>query len=174
MQILTTDFGPHPHDKWALCTARELVPLAGVKDAARQIAAQRLQADMAEALEPHHQGVQTSERDGLKANGDAHFDNEYDPTAHAAAALDAVLAVSKGTLWEDHFAAPGVPQVVLSVLARHFHTSSSIERMWHADRNQGSAVAQAFKARHHGHETATHDEDGELLTPATTAAERAA
>lgn len=149
MQILATDFGPHPHDKWALATARMLVPLEGVKDADRQIAAMRLQIAVADALSPHHEGVQTVERDGLEANGDDHFADEFDPANHVPAAIAAVVKASKSTLWEAHFADPEVQKIVGDVIGSHFLTASNIEREWHGRRNPDSVAAAAFIERHH-------------------------
>ena len=149
MQILTTDGGPHPADKWATATAEMLVPLDKLTDGHRRNAAKRLQADIADALEPHHQGVHDAERAGIAAAGFDHFGTDFDHTAHTPPAVAAVIAASVGTPWEGHFADPTVQAIVAQVISTHFNTSADIERQWHADRNPDHEVAIAYKAARH-------------------------
>lgn len=158
MQILATDGGPHPADKWAVATARELVPTESVSDGTRLIKALKLQAAVAEALEPHHQGVHDAERTGLKANGSSHLLTDFDAGVHTPDALEAILAASSGTPWEGHFADPEVQTAVVGVLSNHFNTSASIERQWHCDRNPTDPIAVAFKAQHHNETVVPTDE----------------
>jgi hypothetical protein len=150
MQILVTDGGPHPSQKWALASARQIVPLAAVTDPERMTAAMRLQADVAEILDGHHSSVQDAERAGLSERGDDHFAHHFAADSYVEDAIAEIQAAAVGTPWEAHYADPTVQAVIAEVLEGHFRSSSHVERMWHADRNPESTVAQAFKARHHG------------------------
>ena len=147
--VLATDGGPHPADKWASATAEMLVPLDAITDGHRRNAAKRLQADIADALEPHHKGVHDAEKAGIKANGFDHFDTDFDHTNHTPDALATVIACAKGTLWEDHFAKPEVQAVAAEVIASHFNSGADIERQWHADRSPEHPVAIAYKTARH-------------------------
>lgn len=158
MQILSTDFGPHSHTKWAVATAEMILPLDKVEDPERKIKAFRLLAAIADALEPHHEGVQIEHRASIADDAHAHFETDYDPTAHASNALTSVIEAAQGTPWADHFADRQVQAQIMQIVASHFATSHHIEKSWHADRNPDFEPGQAFKALHHTETVVPNDE----------------
>ena len=148
MQILSTDNGPHSAEKWAMATARELVPTNLVTDGERLIQALKLQLGVAEALVVHHAAVHTKERAGLAASGGEHLLAPFEPAPHTSPALAAVQAAAEGTPWEAHWALSSVLEAAWGVLESHFSTSAHVERSWHADRNPSDPHCAAFRAQH--------------------------
>ena len=163
MIILSTDGGPHTADKWAAATAEMLVPLGAIDDGARRTAAMRLQADVADALMPHHQGVADAEANGLAENGSDHLLTDFDSDDYVPDALAAVIKAAKGTLWEAHFSESAVQEQIALVLASHFNTGADVARQWHADANPDCPIAAAYKAERHS-ETVIPDD--EAIAPA--------
>lgn len=155
-KIMITNGGPHPSDKWAETTAEQIVDLIQIDpdsdspDAkAARLAKPRLKLDIAEALDPHHAGVQAHERGKLEEHGLDRLSHPLVPEAkHIEDALAAVLAKTKGTPFEAHFADAKVQEVLRHTIGGHFVTSQDIERSTHADKNSDHEHARAYhKAR---------------------------
>ena len=149
MQILATDHGTHPADKWAIATANQIVPTDGVTDGKRIIAALKLRAAVAETLMDSHQTLQDGEKSALNADtSGAHLSTVFDASDYGPDALTAIVALSVGSLWEDHFADPAVQAEITNVLTNHFNTHAHVERQHWADTSTCDA-AVAFRALHH-------------------------
>lgn len=147
-RILLTDHGPHLPEKWATTTAEVIFDIDPKMDGPRLIQAQKLQLAIVEALIPHHVLVQYDEKNKLATDSN-HIAQTHNADDYLDKALDAVVAVSKGTPWEAHFANSTVQTVVKNELAHHFMTSQHIERLWYADRNPSNEVAQNYKSQFH-------------------------
>lgn len=140
VRIMITDGGPHPADFWAQVTAEHIAPIKEDMTGARHAAALRLQAKIAEALEPHHARVQENEK-AKCTNDAAHHLLAVEPEVHAGAdanlAIADIVAAAAGTEWEAHFKDAAVQAEIREEVKRHFATAQHIERSWHADRLAG-------------------------------------
>lgn len=143
--ILVTNGGPHPADKWAAQTAAQIIQIGADASGEQAIAARKFELVILDILEDHHGKVQTHERGKITEHGTARFAHPLDSAEHVDAPFQAIVAASKGTLFESHFAKPEVQAHIRNVLASHFATSMDIERSWFAD--DGSA-ADAHRAKH--------------------------
>lgn len=141
--VLTTDYGPHPAEKWAVTTAETIFQITPAVVGDRLLAAKRVQMTIAEALVSHHDKVQKVEHDGLTKNGDDHLAVDGDANTEADAALVDVLAAVKGSPWEDHFARVDTQAAAHAVLVNHFETAKHIHRSWYANPNRDAASWRA-------------------------------
>jgi hypothetical protein len=146
--IMITDGGPHSFEKWASETVGQIIQIG--KDASGKDAmeARKLELKLLDLLEGHHKVVQESERDKLTNTvGHERLNHPLDPNEHDLDAKVAeIVEVSKGSVYESHFAKPEIQEYIKSVLASHFSTSMHIERNWHADRNPDNEHAKLFKS----------------------------
>ena len=147
-RIMISNGGPHPASAWAQVTAQHIAPVAADMAGDRYVAAMKLQLAITEALQPHHETVQSAERGKLAADP-AHLLTDLDPSQHADAALAAVVACAKGTPWEAHFAKADVQAVIRHELGVHFASAQHIERSWHVDRTPNHPHADAWRAMVH-------------------------
>ena len=147
--ILVTNGGDHTADTWAAATAGYIFPLDGVTDAGRRVQAMALQVKIAEALLPHHDEVQTTEKEHLQTRAADRMAEPLDGF-DVDAAVKAVQAAAAGTPWEDHFKRPEVVTAISQIIGEHFATSQHTSRLWHADNNPGCEVSQAYRAQFHG------------------------
>lgn len=143
--IMITNGGPHPADKWAAQSAAQIAALIQVDEAsdsdearAARRAKPRFELDLADALEDHHDSVQSGERNALDEHGHSRHEHSLDPAEHHEATLeDAMADVAKVAArypqFADHFARPEVEAVVKSIIASHFATAMHVERSWHRD-----------------------------------------
>lgn len=157
---MITDGGPHPAEVWAQVTAEHIAPIGPDVTGHRRLAALALQANIATAIEQHHQSVMDVERSKLAADPN-HIVAPVDPGAHLDAAVAAVQEAAKGTEWEDHFADPDDGRtkdgkvtnsrlaLIRQEIGTHFATVQHIEKSWHADKNPSHPAALAFRAQNH-------------------------
>jgi hypothetical protein len=145
---MITNGGDHPAELWAQATAEHLLPIAPNMTGKRLRAAQALQNKVADAIEPHHQGVKDVEQKKLDADA-AQIMVEPNAEEHIDDAVAAVLACFAGTEWSDKPNDPAYVAMVRTEVGVHFRTSQLIAKSWHADRNPTHPAAIAFKAQHH-------------------------
>ena len=149
--ILITNGGPHTPEKWASACAARLVELAPSLDGAKLIAAQKLQATVAEALVSHHEASRTDVRASLAADPDGHFAAvAHNPGSRMETALAAVLACAKGTPWEAEFAAPANVERMRHAIGQSLVDLAHVERLHYADTNPRNAAASAYRAAYVG------------------------
>lgn len=144
--ILTTDHGTHSPEKWAMATANMVFPYDPVTVGEHLIAAQKLQIQIAEALMPHHEAVQTTERDHLEGDAAARYEAPHDVDATVDEAVGAVAAAARASPWAEHFAKSEVQAAMRDVIGSHLATAQHIERQHHAMHNPSEAAA-IFKTR---------------------------
>lgn len=144
-RILVTNNGPHPAEKWAMATAQAIFDTSALVSGDHSIAAQKFQLSIAEALQPHHQQLQTDEQTKLVADAD-YINSPLAADDYADKVMADVVSLSKGSPWEVHFANGDVQREAKKVIANHFMTSQHVERLWHADRNPKNKAAQTYKA----------------------------
>lgn len=165
--VLITDGGPHPAEKWAEATASHIVDIAEHVGGARRGAAVKLQAAVIDILEGHHHTIQNGERGKIKEHKLDRLTHDIDPEHHLSVdeVVAEIVAAAAGTPWEADFNYPGqvesvdpdgthhpainsMAQNLKELLTQHFATSIHVERSWHADRNPGTEQATAFHAKH--------------------------
>ena len=151
--ILKTDNGPHPADKWAASTARQITEIIVVDENATSPDAvlarklkPRLELNIADALECHHTDIISKEQEELSVCGSGRYHVSCDALDHypqtIAEALVAVQKCTDATPYAAHFRSPDGAALVVSILRSHFGTVMDIERKWHRDRAiQTAAIA---------------------------------
>lgn len=163
--IITTDGGPHPAEKLASATAWKIADLVRVSDAApdpalseieRQAILENrarftaargmLEVQVTQILLRHHSTVQNAERDALKEHGSKRLDASHDHACDSVCAE--VVAATKGTALEAHFARPETQARIHEILHLDSAHNAHVERSWHADRHPHDAHSKAFRARH--------------------------
>lgn len=149
MKILKTDNGLHSPEKWAVATAETIFDISEIKlDDNKLIPAKKLQALIAEVLVPHHNKVQTTERENLRADR-SHVLTPYSAKNYVDDAINEIIALSINSPWQIHFSKSDVQAAVKQVITEHMITSQHIERLWHADQNPDNEIAQQYKLRFH-------------------------
>lgn len=146
--VLTTDFGPHPAEKWAAITAQELLPADAPTARSNMRAHQRLRADFMDVLTKHHGNAQADEQKRLEGVGEAHFDKPHEGPTDFDGLVTELRGVAKGTPWEGHLFNPVFVAAIEEVVTNHTHGIRHVERCWHADNNPHIAAGQAYRMRH--------------------------
>lgn len=145
--VMVTNGGPHPPGMWAEVTANDLVQISPTAPDDRRAEAEAFKARLVEVLTGFHQTVQDKERAALLADGDSRLGEPIEGDEFLDhAMLDRIVAIAKGTIFEEHLSITPTIQYVRQVLEHHFHRSMHIERSWWADRNPDGENARAFRA----------------------------
>jgi hypothetical protein len=147
VSVLTTDFGPHPAEKWAQVTVDHLLPADSPTALANIRAHQRLRADFLDVLTKHHGDAQADEQKRLEGAGEAHFDNPHDGPTDVANLLGELTAAARGTPWEQHMDNEEFRAAIREVVRDHTHGIRHVERCWHADNNPHLEAGQAYRHR---------------------------
>lgn len=149
--LLITNGGAHPPEKWAAATASHIVDIADHVAGEKRGAAIKLQAAIIDILEGHHTTVQNGERAKITEHGHARLSHDLDPDHHLS--IDEVIAAiqmqSVGTPWDIDLNTDAAAESLRVLLNQHFKTSMHIERSWHADRNPDTEQAKAFHSIYH-------------------------
>jgi hypothetical protein len=148
-RILITNGGPHPPEKWAMTTAERIFDIGSTITGDRLLQAQKFQIAIAEVLLPHHDKIQTTERQKLSDNT-KNILAPYKVTSYLDAIMKDIKRIAKGTPWQKHFATPAVVAAVRNVIAGDIATELHVERLWHADHHpedvESRAYCDAFKS----------------------------
>jgi hypothetical protein len=152
MQILITDGGPHPPEKWAHVSVSEIMQVIQVAPSAPQTAfrARRdLEGKLFDLLIKLHGQIQEFERASLAADASAiHADLSHLAEIGAKGAIDLILMQVKDTAFAEHFNRQDVKDHIARVLGQHFADSMHIERHWHADRNPENEHVKAYRKKY--------------------------
>lgn len=135
MQIMITNGGAHPADKWAETTTETLLALIVVNEssvtpeaAAARAGKRNLRPALFEILVAHHGAVQDHERGQCKNAKHASSDR-FDPTEHVDEAMVEIDEAFAGSPFAEHFGKPEVREIVRRIVAQHFVNSMNIERL---------------------------------------------
>lgn len=126
--------GVHPPGKWADVTAGRLIQIAETAEGGLVADAKALRAKFVEILAHHHGKAQQTARDSI-VEGAAHCHCN----AKSGRALDALVAATKGTSFEAHFARPDVQAYVRQAIRDDMGHAMRIEHDWHEHRLAGRA-----------------------------------
>jgi hypothetical protein len=140
MQIMVTNGGPHPADKWAEVTTEAILNLVQIGEdsispeaaEARQ-AKRNLRGALFAIFNAHHEGVQKHERGQLAKAKTSKVGEALDPSHHMPSVTKSVEAALAATPFAEHFAKPEVLGVVHTIIGQHTADSMHIERKWHED-----------------------------------------
>lgn len=104
-RIMITDHGTHPPEFWAQVSAEQICPISDNVTGARRIAALKLQAEIAVALEAHHTSLHEEEHAALAADSTYHLEEVHPDNCVDLAdkALADIQAAAVGTEWQEHF-----------------------------------------------------------------------
>lgn len=145
--VLTTDFGPHPAEKWAQVTVDQLLPADAPTAQANVRAHARLKADFLDILTKHHADAQTHEQGLLEKDGEDHFDSGHHGPTDLDNLMGELTAKAAGTPWESWLANEEFRSAIREVVTDHTHGVRHVERCWHADNNPHLAKGQAYRDR---------------------------
>lgn len=143
MQIMITNGGPHPADKWAEVTTEailDLIQVASDSDTPEAAAARKAKRDLRpvlfDILNDAHALVQGHERGELASKGIARCKaNLADADAvHSPGVMKKIKTALAATPFKDHFAKPEVIAVIRTIVGQHIANNMHTERCWHQDR----------------------------------------
>jgi len=143
-RVLITNGSSHTPDNWAIATAEQIVQADPSLVGDRLLAAEKLKISIAEVLSPHHARVQTDERSKLSKSAD-YILSPHDAHDYIDEIIKDIVAAAKSTPWSAHFSKPEVQTAVRDVVLSHLQSSQHVERLWYADNNPDSHVAQSYK-----------------------------
>ena len=136
MQILVTNGGPHPPEKWADVTTSQIMTLIEIAPSADRSFAKAkrdFEYKLFGLLTEIHDEVQKSEQ-GKLAKDSAHLHSSLAPQQAATEASNKIVEAAKGTMFAEHFQKNEVRAFVYQTLCQHFADVMHIERLWHSDR----------------------------------------
>lgn len=137
-QVMITNGGPHPADKWAETTVGQIMQV-GSNPAGR-----KLELAFLIALEDAFRTAQETERAALAAEGASRLLLPIEPVPAAQEAFAALLAAARETEFADHFDRPDAQAHIVKTIGQNLGTAIYIERSWEADKNPNSPESQAF------------------------------
>ena len=150
MQILITNGGPHPAEKWAAATAKMICNLIQI-DPQSSVAAQAnadksaFESAITQRLIAMHHKIQAQERTALSDDA-AHINSPIDPRPFANQAVTEVASAAANTLFEPDFARPEVRAFVFETTGQIYLDSIVVERKWFADAKPNDPHVQAYLA----------------------------
>lgn len=140
VDVLVTNGGPHPADKWASLAASKISDLIQVDELSdTDLAAQarrakpRLAIDLSDTLEPVFVSATQDELARVNAGSVTGRNDPFQPDSYISSAIAAVSAVSATTMFSAHFADPTVVSVVSRIIAELILDAMNIERSWAFD-----------------------------------------
>lgn len=155
--VMVTDGGPHPADRWAAETAAEIMSYVKVAESvdtpeARKVrrSRPRLELDIADVLEDHHDANIEHERGQIADHGDERLHHDCTPHAdHVSEAVQGVINMAKrhGEPFTSAFDSENGRAIVEKAIKVHMATAMHIERGWHADRQMATGQASEHVRR---------------------------
>lgn len=133
--VMITDGGPHPADKWAVTTANQITGLIEILPTASSgatIAKAKFGVTVMEILHAAHEATQKAERAKCHADGDKNLVAPLDPSSQIDKPLAAIIAATKGTMFEAWGADTVVQGVIRDTIGKDLATTMHVERDWHA------------------------------------------
>ena len=140
VDVLVTNGGPHPPDKWAALAANKIADLIQIDELSdTAVAAQarkakpRLTLDLADALEPQFSTATQDELGRVNAGSVASRSAPFAVDQYISPAVATVVTTTAPTMFGTHFADPDVQSVVGNILKSVFLDALNIERSWAFD-----------------------------------------
>jgi hypothetical protein len=142
MQVMITNGGPHPADKWADTTTESilgLIEIAEDSDTPQATMARQAKRDLRpvlfKILMEHHDKVQKHERGQLAKAKQPMVTDRYDPSHHFEGGIMAkVEQAFAATPFAGWFAEKTVRDVIYRTIGRDTVNAMHIERGYHRDR----------------------------------------
>ena len=148
MQILATDNGPHPAEKWAHVTTQEILAMIEIAEGAPPSASidkMEFEVRLLRVLAEGHRRIQEVERSALADSHDRLLEKLQDQNI-ANETVSNIVKASSGTMFADHFRKNSTSAHLHEVVTNHFASSMHVERLWHTDRNPDHPNSQAYRA----------------------------
>lgn len=144
-QVLITGSGTHSAEKWAVATAKQIFPIADANlTGDNLVEAHRCELALIELLAKHHGWHQDDEQGKLR-DDPKHVLSPMKTEDDAKSITSLIIAIMDGSPWQDHFSNPEVQTAIQSVIESHTLTNRSVERSWHADRNEHCEYARKYR-----------------------------
>lgn len=132
--MITNGNNVHDPEYHAEVTARKIVVIGESASDEKKIAGRALIKAVERILIGHHQSVHDTEQAHLSTKGAARYDAELDAAEHFDAdnsLLVEIVAATKGTVLESHYARQEVQQAVLSELHHETRSQMQVHRLVH-------------------------------------------
>jgi hypothetical protein len=132
--MITNGCNFHPADYHAEVTAEKLVVVAGTAAPETVTASRAFRKAVEAILVRHHSDVERIEQAALAEHGSARYDHCLHECAVAATddtILMDIVAASRGTVLEAHFANPAVQEAVLQELHHETRSQMHVHREVH-------------------------------------------
>lgn len=139
MQLMITNGGPHPADKWAEVTTQAILDLIQIDNdsvSPEAAAARQVKRDLRPILfnifNAHHDRVQKHEQGELVKEARKRIaSGVLNPTGHLPDAMIALNAALAATPFQAHFEQPEVQDILRAIVGQHTADVMHIERQWH-------------------------------------------
>lgn len=153
--ILITNGGEHPPALWAeKCSeilVDRMIKFDRAKTADERRACKELELKIQDALIPQFKKVQDAEATALSKKGDSRLEDPYDPREFLKEATAAVVEVTKGTIFAEHFSKEATQEFISAQIGQLFTSAMHVKRSWHHDRlckkDPNNKHAKAFASR---------------------------
>lgn len=133
---------PHPPDYHAEITAEKLIVVAETASPELQRAGRDLRKKVEAILLSHHTKVHDDEQAKLKQYGIGRLDYPLESDV-SDAILHEIVAASRGSILESHFARPDVQEVLMNELHHETRSQMQVHRHVHEVRHQRDKKAGA-------------------------------
>lgn len=139
VDILVTNGGAHPADKWAALAAGKISDLIQIDEAsgesmtAARKAKPRFALAVADAIEPSFSDIFDAEVAAVNNGTVAVRHAPFSIDAFISPAIAAIVGAAAGTPFADHFSLADVQAVVGKILAQYFIDAANIDRSWALD-----------------------------------------
>jgi hypothetical protein len=142
-QIMVTNGGAHPPDKWAMITAQRIFEIAPTLTGQRLVQAQNFQMIITKILIPHYNKIQINKRRSL-ADDAKNILLPYDVVDHLDRIMTEIVMAAKTTLWANHFADASVQRAAREIIGGDIATEQHVERLCYADQHQNCMESQRY------------------------------
>lgn len=127
---------PHPADYHAEITADKLIMVAETAAPELKRAGRDLRKKVEAILLKHHTKVHDDEQAALKEHGLARLEHPLQSRHVDSSLLEEIVAASRGTILEEHFARPEVQDVIMNELRHETGSQMAVHRQTHEHRER--------------------------------------
>ena len=138
--VLVTNGGPHPPDKWAALTAKQIAALIQIDEQSDTAAAAtarkakpRLEIAISDAIESSFTQIMSDELALVNTGAITARNDPFQADQYIDAALSGAVATTVGTPFEVHFSDAAVQAIVRSIISQNILDAANVQRSWAFD-----------------------------------------